>query len=94
MTVYIEAVSLINALGADDDTILSNLAAGISPGMAGPTVRTVDGIEVPFGHAAVSLPQTDPATPRNQRLLRAAWDAKRETFERLMGICRATELRW
>ena len=85
MTVYIEAVSLINALGADDDTILSNLAAGISPGMAGPTVRTVDGIEVPFGHAAVSLPQTDPATPRNQRLLRAAWDAKRETFERLMG---------
>ena len=85
MTVYIEAVSLINALGADDETILSNLAAGLSPGMAGPTVRTVDGIDVPFGHAAVTLPETDPATPRNQRLLRAAWDAKRVQFERLMA---------
>lgn len=85
MTVYIEAVSLINALGADDETILSNLVAGLSPGMAGPTVRTVDGIDVPFGHAAVTLPETDPSTPRNQRLLRAAWDAKRAQFERLMA---------
>ncbi len=84
MTVYIEAVSLINALGADDETILSNLAAGLSPGMAGPTVRTVDGIDVPFGHAAVTLPETDLAIPRNQRLLRAAWDAKRAQFECLM----------
>lgn len=65
MTVYIEAVSLINALGADDDTILSNLAAGISPGMAGPTVRTVDGIEVPFGHAAVVTSNRSCDTPQS-----------------------------
>ena len=84
MTVYIEAVSLINALGADDETILANLAAGRSPGMEGPAVRTVDGIDVPFGHVTVDLPDETVSVSRNNRLLRAAWRAKAERFDALM----------
>ena len=35
MTVYVEALSLVNALG-EDDAILANLAEGRAPGMEGP----------------------------------------------------------
>ena len=35
MTVYVEALSLVNALGEDDDAILANLAEGRAPGMEG-----------------------------------------------------------
>lgn len=43
MTVYVEALSLVNALGEDDDAILANLAEGRAPGMEGSLELTVDG---------------------------------------------------
>lgn len=57
MTVYVEALSLVNALG-EDDAILANLAEGRAPGMEGSLVRTVDGFEAPFGRVTIDLPDT------------------------------------
>ena len=58
VTVYVEALSLVNALGDDDDAILANLAQGRAPGMEGPLVRTVDGFEAPFGRVTIDLAET------------------------------------
>ena len=81
MTVYVEALSLVNALGEDDDAILANLAEGRAPGMEGPLVRTVDGFEAPFGHVTIDLPDTNPPSSRNNRLLRACWNLRKTEFE-------------
>ena len=37
MTVYVEALSLVNALGEDDDAILANLAEAARPAWRGPS---------------------------------------------------------
>ena len=80
MTVYVEALSLVNALG-EDDAILANLAEGRAPGMEGPLVRTVDGFEAPFGRVTIDLPDTNPPSSRNNRLLRACWNLRKTEFE-------------
>ena len=77
MTVYVEALSLVNALGEDDDAILANLAEGRAPGMEGALVLTVDGFEAPFGHVTIDLPDTNPPSSRNNRLLRACWNLRK-----------------
>lgn len=84
MTVYVEALSLVNALGADDDEILANLAEGRAPGMEGPVVRAVDGFEAPFGRVTIDLPDTNPPSSRNNRLLHACWSRKKSEFEGLL----------
>ena len=81
MTVYVEALSLVNALGEDDDAILANLAEGRAPGMEGSLVLTVDGFEAPFGHVTIDLPDTNPPSSRNNRLLRACWNLRKTEFE-------------
>lgn len=86
MTVYVEALSLVNALGDDDDAILANLAQGRAPGMEGPLVRTVDGFEAPFGRVTIDLSETPSdsgtvPTSRNNRLLHACWLRKKTEFE-------------
>ena len=84
MTVYVEALSLVNALGADDDEILANLAEGRAPGMEGPVVRAVDGFEAPFARVTIDLPDTNPPSSRNNRLLHACWSRKKSEFEGLL----------
>ncbi len=85
MTVYVKAVSLVNALGSDDATILENLASGRSPGMEQIAAQTVDGICVPFARAMVQDADDAESVSRNNRLLRTAWLKKRECFESLMS---------
>lgn len=72
--------TLVNALG-EDDAILANLAEGRAPGMEGPLVRTVDGFEAPFGRVTIDLPDTNPPSSRNNRLLRACWNLRKTEFE-------------
>lgn len=82
VTVYVEALSLVNALGDDDDAILANLAQGRAPGMEGPLVRTVDGFEAPFGRVTIDLPdESSGPSSRNNRLLHACWLRKKAEFE-------------
>ena len=72
MTVYVEALSPVNALGEDADAILANLAEGRAPGMEGALELTVDGFEAPFGHVTIDLPDTNPPSSR-RRLASVYW---------------------
>lgn len=88
--IYVNVVSLINALGNNDETILANLAASRSPGM-----RAVNGW-LAGGKTCELATVTDPVPSvpsewipahesRNNGLLLAAYDAKKDAFDKALA---------
>ncbi|MCI5850855.1 MAG: beta-ketoacyl-ACP synthase [Sutterellaceae bacterium] len=86
--IYVNAVSLNNALGATPEEILSSLASGTAPGMRRDPAWLLDGYSAFFGHMAPlagSFPETlSPHRSRNNSALAAAWDSNPE-FARLLS---------
>ena len=87
--VYVHAISLVNALGSDKDTILKNWKDGVSPGLMESPAWLYDGKSALFAAVKDKLPNLPEAfskdATRNNRLLTYAWEKEKEQFTKLLS---------
>lgn len=87
--VYVHAISLVNALGADKETILKNWEAGVAPGLIESPSWLYDGKAALFASVKDELPELPEEfakdATRNNRLLTYAWEKEKERFEKLLS---------
>lgn len=83
--IFVQAVGLINAMGAGAEAVRANLSAGLSPGMQWAAELMYDGRPVLVGRVLSDLPPMPPAYARsdcrNNRLLLAALEQIRPAVD-------------